>query len=286
MIKELYKYAGIRYWSSSLLPAFAGTTLLFWLQPIGYSFKPSVCCEFLFATLFFHAGFSFIHHGMDTRTIPHWPRSTLFIIGTACVIIACLLGFHLNRFVSGLTFFLFGGAVIFIGILYVIPPLCLFRRSGGEIVLAYGLGMMPVLGAYLVQTNDLTRKVYMVSLPLVVATGIWVLLEKFAQRAADAQAGYSTLIDLFGLKTSARFIIPVLMAVLYASVLISILSGACAPLASVTLLSVFLALKIIRVSWNDYHDEQKMRTAIKYARLLHLFIGTSICLASFVAIFM
>jgi len=186
MGKKLFEYTGIRYWSSSLLPALVGTTLPFWLQPPGFSFKFLTSVEFLIATVLFHAGFSCIYHGLSRRQELSWPKSRLFVFGTILIIAACLMGLHLNRYLYGIVFPYFGFAVLFLGCLYVIPPLSFFRRAGGEIVLAYGLGMLPVLGAYLVQVNDLTRRVYLVSLPLIAATGLWIWMEKLANRAIDS----------------------------------------------------------------------------------------------------
>jgi 1,4-dihydroxy-2-naphthoate octaprenyltransferase len=206
------------------------------------------------------------------------------MIGIACVIMACLLGIHLNRLVTGVTFLIFGSAVIFIGILYMIPPLSFFRRAGGEIILAYGMGMLPVLGAYLVQADDLTRKVYMVSLPFVAATGLWIWLERLANRTADSQAGHGSLIELFGLETSCRYITPVLVIILYVSLLLAVLSGACSPLAGIAVLSVYFAFKIINISWRSHRDEQKMRAAIKHAIILHLILGISIIVSSLVVL--
>jgi 1,4-dihydroxy-2-naphthoate octaprenyltransferase len=239
--------------------------------------------EFLIAAVLFHTGFSFIRAGVDNNSTTRWARRRLFLIGIACITAACLIGLHLNRFMSGIAFLCFGIAAFFTGVLYVMPPLSFYRRAGGEIILAYGLGMLPVLGAYLIQVNDLTRKVYLVSLPLVAATGLWVFMEKLTNRTADTQAGRESLIDLFGLKTSGRYITIALMIGLYSSLLLAIFAGACTPLAGMTFISVYFAFKIVKVSWNNYADGQRMFIAKKYAIIIHLIVGSSIIISSLIS---
>lgn len=283
MNREILKYAGFRYWTSSILPVFVGTTLPFWLRPPGFSFKLLASIEFLIAVVLFHTGFSFLCAGVDNKTTTRWPRLRLFLIGIACIIAACLIGLHLNRFMYGIAFPCFGFAVIFTGVLYVMPPLSFYRRPGGEIILAYGLGMLPVLGAYLIQVNDLTRKVYLVSIPLVAATGLWIIMEKLTNRATDTQAGHGSMIDLFGLKTSKRYVTIALMIGLYSSLLFAIFAGACTPLAGITFISAYFAFKIVKVSWNSYADEQHMLIAKKYAIIVYLIVGSSIIVSSLIS---
>lgn len=285
MNREILGYAGFRYWTSSLLPVLVGTTLPFWLRPPGFSFKLLASMEFLIAVVLFHAGFSFLRAGVDNKLTTRWTRLRLFLIGIVCVIAACLIGLHLNRFMYGFAFPCFALAAIFTGVLYVLPPLSFYRRAGGEIILAYGLGMLPVLGAYLIQVNDLTRKVYLVSLPLVAATGLWIFTEKLINRAADTQAGRGSLIDLFGLKTSGRYITIALMIGLCSSLLFAIFTGACTPLAGITFISAYFAFKIVKVSWNSYADEQHMLTAKKYAFIVHFIVGTGIIVSSLISYF-
>ena len=40
-----------------------------------------------------------------------------------------------------------------------------YRQIGGEIVISYSLGLLPILGAYLIQAGDISRTVYLAALP-------------------------------------------------------------------------------------------------------------------------
>jgi hypothetical protein len=133
-------FAGFRYWTASLLPALVGTTLPFWLRPPGFSFSWLVAIEFLIATALFHAGFSFLQARFEGRSTPGWPGSRLLRVAGACIVAGCLLGLHLNsrltlqKSVPGSIFILYGLCTLFVGVLYVAPPLNFCRRADGEVV--------------------------------------------------------------------------------------------------------------------------------------------------------
>lgn len=278
-IRSFMTFAGFRYWTASLLPALVGTTLPFWLNPPGFSFRWFAAIEFLFATVLFHAGFSFLLALFEGRATSTWQKPRLLKYAGLCIIAACLLGLHLN---SGLTlhygvprsiFIIYGLVTLFVGALYVIPPLNFYRRMGGEIVIAEGFGMIPVLGAYLVQVGDLTRTVYIASIPLVVATGLWVWVDELSTRLEDEKSGRRTMVSDFGLKFSARFGVLALAAAFFGTLIVAVISVSTSPLTLIALLLIGIVLKIVSVSWNEYaHPEQKI-TPGRYAFLLHLATG-------------
>jgi len=171
---------GIRYWTASILPALVGTTLPFWLNPSGFKFKLITAILFLIATLFGHVGFILMHVGFTQKANSNWTKKQIFILGIFSLIVSILIGLHLNSSlqlhnnVPWYIFIVYGISIIFIGMLYVSPPFSFYRRAFGEVIICVGLGMLPVLGAYLVQVGDLTRTVYLASLPIVISTGLWL----------------------------------------------------------------------------------------------------------------
>ena len=280
--------AGLRYWTASLLPALVGTTLPFWLRPPGFSFRWLGAMEFLTATVLFHAGFSFLHARFERMATAEWPRSRLLGAAGVCILGACLLGLHLN---TGLTlqngvprgiFFVYGLCALFVGVLYVAPPFSFFRRVGGEVIVCEALGLVPVLGAYLVQAGDLTRTVYMASLPLVVATTLWVWTDELVTRMDDQQVGRRTMVLLFGPRFSARFVVLALSLLFYATLFLAVLTGSVSPWALVAVLSFGLVWRIVAVSWKEYADPTRMPEARKSAFALH-FVTCIILAASSLA---
>ena len=208
--RRVLHLAGVRYWTASLLPALVGTTLPFWLRPPGFSLRWLAALEFLLATLLLHAGFSLLHAMLKYRLTSKWSACQLLGAAGVCLVAACLLGMHLNGSVPphdsvpAYIFIVYGLTTLFAGVLYVIPPFSFSERASGEVILAEGLGMLPVLGAYLVQVGDLNRTVYLAAMPLVVATGLWVWVDELISMNADRNEGRGTMVLLFGARFSGH----------------------------------------------------------------------------------
>jgi len=287
-ISGFFHFAGFRYWTSSLLPALVGTTLLFWLRPPGLSFRWLGAIEFLFAVVLLHSGFLFLQAWFEGRSTTRCPKSRLLRYAGICIIMACILGLHLNsglnlqKGVPGSIFILYGLCVIFVGVLYIVPPFNFYRRVGGEVVISVGLGMVPVLGAYLVQVGDISRTVYLASLPIVVATGLWVWIEELISREDDEKVGRKTMVIEFGPRFSGRYGVLALAVLFFATLLLVVLSGSINPLALIALLSGGLALKIVSVSWTAYSCPDRMIKVRKKAFMLHLAICGIIAASSLV----
>lgn len=284
-------FAGLRYWTASLLPALVGTTLPFWLLPPGFSFRWLGAIEFLFATVLLHAGFSFLQAWFANRSTTKWPKFRFLRYAGMCIILACLLGMHinsnlrLNKFVHESIFIIYGISVIFVGVLYVAPPANFWRRVGGEIVISESFGLLPVLGAYIVQAGDITRTVYLASLPLVVATGLWVWTDQLASRIADEKAGRKTMLILFSPRFSGRYIVLALSMLLYATLLLAVFTASIIPWALVAMLSFGLVRTIVTVSWKEYASPTRMLKASRNAFRLHLVTGVIIAVSSLAALF-
>jgi len=291
-ISGFLHFAGFRYWTASLLPALLGTTLPFWLHPPGFSFRWLGAIEFLFATVLFHAGFSFLQAMFEKRFSLEWPKSRLLRYAGMCLVSACLLGLHinsglrLNEYVYKNIFIVFGISALFVGILYTAPPFNFYKRVGGEIVLFQSLGLIPVLGAYLVQAGDLTRTVYVASLPIVLVTGLWIWLDKLVSSADDEKAGRRTLVIDIGLHFSGRYVVLALTLLFFATLLIAVFSTSISPFALITLLLSRFAWKIVAVSWTEHSSSERMIGVRNNAIILHLATCSIITVSSLVTQFL
>lgn len=289
MVEEVwdgFHFAGIRYWTASLLPALVGTTLPFWLRPPGFSFRWLGAIEFLFATILFHAGFSFLQAWFEEKSTRKWSKSRILRYSGICIFIACILGLHinsnlrLNKYVYESIFIVYGLCTLFVGVLYVVPPLIFSRRVGGEIVITYSLGLIPVLGAYIVQVGDITRTVYLAALPIVVVTGLWVWTDEIVSQAMDEKLDRQTLVILFGSRFSGRYGVLSLALLYFVTLLGAVISVSITPLALIALLLIGLVWKIVTISWNEYSCSERMRDVRKLAFVLHLVTCSIIAISS------
>lgn len=278
-IPGILNLIGFRYWTASLLPALMGTTLPFWFRPSGFSINWISAFEFLAATVLFHAGFSLWLACFRYRSEIERSRYLLIGVGCVCIIVTCLLGLHLNNglppvdSVFGGIFIVYGCTILFAGILYVLPPLSFYRRTGSEVVLCESMGMLPLLGAYLVQTGDLTRTVYLVAIPFIITTAIWVLTEELSAQPDDDRERRQTIVTLFGPRLSGRLILPALTLSLYLAILLVVFTASITPWTLAALFTTSLAWPILALSWRDYANPSRMLTASRIAFWLHLVTG-------------
>lgn len=279
-------FAGVKFWTSSLLPAIVGTTLPFWLRPPGFVFKWTSAVVFLAAVILFHAGFSFLLSFFEKKRSDAHPGIRLLILAGVCLMASFILGWHLN---SGLVlhkgvhphiFIIYGLASIFVGLLYVVPPLCFYRRLGGEVIIAEGLALIPLLGAYLVQVGDITRRVYLVSIPLAAATALWILIDELVTRSKDKKLGRKTMVIYLGPKFIGRYAVPALVLFLYGTLILAVISKSLSATALALILFSGWGWKITVVSMRDHLDPEKMIRGRKYAVQLHLATGIILALSS------
>ena len=148
-------------------------------------------------------------------------------------------------------------------------------------IFGVGLGMMPVIGAYLLQTGDLHRTAYLASLPLVVSTGLWIWVSELISRADDEKTEKRTTVMLFSQRFSARYLTLLLILLVYSSLILAVIGrSSLNPLSLVALFSVVLAVSVIHISWKEYNNIIKMRRALHNIFLIHIVIGTVIILSS------
>lgn len=280
----LLRAAGVRYWTASVIPVLVGTTLPFWLRPPGFSFSWPGAVEVLFAAILLHAGFSFLLTRFEGGPDAGLPTSRLLGAATVCLVAAALIGLHLNTTIPGSTFLVLGLCALSTGALYVVPPLSFSHRPFGEVVISIGLGMLPVLAAYLAQTGDLTHRVYLASLPVVFATALWVWTNEMINRVADEKAGRRALVVILGSKLSGRFVVLKLAILVYVALFLAVFTASVIPLALVAVLTFGLARTVVSVSWNDHASPSKMDEARVNAYKLHLATGLIIAASALAAI--
>jgi 1,4-dihydroxy-2-naphthoate octaprenyltransferase len=290
-ISEFLHLAAYPFWTASLLPAIVGTTLPFWLNPPGFSFKWFEAILFLTATILCHTGFSLLYNCFKDGFTSIWPKNKVFIMGIISLVASILIGLYLNNLlqlnknVHEYIFIIYGITAIFTAVLYVAPPFSFFKRIGGEVILCVGLGMMPVLGAYLIQAGDITRTVYLASLPIVVSTGLWLWVSELISRTDDERSGYRTMVMLFPYHIAGRILIILLIILLYATVILAVFGrSSLNPLSLTALLTSVIAVKIGAVSWNEYANKKKMFKVRKYTIVLHFAICIIIIVSSLASI--
>ncbi|MFD2116250.1 prenyltransferase [Paenibacillus yanchengensis] len=117
---------------------------------------------------------------------------TLFIVAISSGIILSVF--------SGIWAFIFGLAGGLIAYFYVAPPIRFGYRGKGysEIAILLSFGVLPVAGAYYVQTSMLDWNAILLSLPIGLLTTLILFNHHFLHWKADKKAGKKTLVVVWG----------------------------------------------------------------------------------------
>jgi 1,4-dihydroxy-2-naphthoate octaprenyltransferase len=184
------------------------------------------------------------------------PQS-VYRFGLGCLLAALLIGIYLTV-VSGwqlLPLVIVGGVVIYFYTSYLTKWLV------GEIWAGLGLGTLPVLGAYFVQTGSYSLEALVVSLAPGFLTANLLLLNEFPDFEADKMGGRYQIVIALG-KRKACHLYAGLMAITYLCIIAAVVCKLAPPLTLLGLLSAPFALKAIGTTYKNHNDFQKMIPAL------------------------
>ncbi|UNK17562.1 prenyltransferase [Paenibacillus sp. N3/727] len=155
----------------------------------------------------------------------------LFAIATLCGVVLSLF--------SGWWAFIFGALGGLIAFFYVAPPIRFGYRGKGysEVAILLSFGILPVMGAYYVQTSHMDVRALMLSLPIGLLTTLILFNHHFLHWQADRLAGKKTLVVVWGEKRALRFS-RVLLLLACLSLIACVATGALPPYALLAVITV------------------------------------------------
>ncbi len=180
----------------------------------------------------------------------------VFWFGMACFMLAVPIGayFMLVRSWLLLPLLLIGAICI---LLYT--PL-LTKLGWPEWSPGVGLGVLPALGAYFIQTGEYTVSAAAASIPSGILVHNLLLLNEFPDTEADKQAGRKTLPITMGKKT-ASIVYSALTAMVYLWIVACVVARLIPAFCLIALATLPFAVKAIQGSLN-YQDESKLVPAM------------------------
>jgi len=178
--------------------------------------------------------------------------------GVGCLLAALLIGTYL-AYVSGwqlLPLIILGGPVIYFYTSHLTKWLV------GELWAGLGLGTLPVLGTYFVQTGHYSAGALLASLAPGFLTANLLFLNEFPDIAPDTKGGRWHLVIALGTKRAA-LLYAGLMAMTYLSILGGVVSRFMPALSLIAFLSIPLALKAISITFKYHDNPQQLVHALK-----------------------
>ncbi|WEK55907.1 MAG: prenyltransferase [Candidatus Cohnella colombiensis] len=144
------------------------------------------------------------HSGYLTNGI--WSLRRFATITWALFAIAVVCGLLL-AWLSGWEVLIFAAVGALIAYFYVAPPIKLGYRGKGysEIAILVAFGVLPVTGAYYVQTSQFDVHALLLSIPIGLLTTLILYNHHFLHWKADKQAGKRTLVVVLGEHKALQF---------------------------------------------------------------------------------
>ncbi|MEX2246906.1 MAG: prenyltransferase [Dehalococcoidia bacterium] len=176
-----------------------------------------------------------------------------------------------------------GIAGMLVSVFYTAPPLRLVHRGLGEIATAVGFGPIMVLGAYVVQTKELSWEAFAASVPVAIFIALILYVNEIPDRAGDAAVGKRTLpvrlpqdavVRGFGLAALSAFVFVVAAAA----------TGLLPRPTLLVLLAAPMALSVYRGIREHYGDPYALMPSMGRNVALHLVTGLLLFAGYIVAI--
>jgi len=216
----------------------------------------------------FTGGSRFIQNEVLTR------KQTL-AYGLGLVLAVMLIGIYLIS-QTGITLFWLGLFGISLGWGYSAPPLNLNGRGLGELSVLIGFGLLP-LGAYLVQTGELSLMLVLVSLPVALLTANLLYINQFPDRKADIQAHKLHWVARLS-PNVARWGYVLIASLAWLALAILVITGVLPILALISALPALLSIKAARILLRNAETPQNLTPAIQMTILVMLAHGALLTL--------
>ncbi len=207
------------------------------------------------------------------------PRQ-IFIAGVVAFIIGSAIGLYMVAIA--------GQFILWLGIVSVI---CAYAYTGGPYPLAYNglgeiavfifMGPVMVVGSYYVQTQQVTWPVILASLPVSFLVAAILHANNLRDIDTDRVNGKRTLATILG-RQGARWEYYLLIGGTYLSLLGLVIAGIAPPLTLVTLVTLPLALRLVRIAGSET-EAPKLQPVLRQTAALHRQFGLLLVAGWFVA---
>jgi 1,4-dihydroxy-2-naphthoate octaprenyltransferase len=206
----------------------------------------------------------------------------LAVLAAALLAAAALIGLFLVAMTQSVELLWIGVIGILIGIFYTAPPVRLVHRGVGEIAVALGFGPVMVLGAYVVQTGQLSLEAAVASVPVAILVALILYVNEIPDRAGDASVGKRTLpVRLSPAAVRAIYIIAAVLA--FAVIVAGVAAGILPWPTLVALAALPLALRVHRGIELHYDSPYTLMAVMGTNIMLHLAVG-GLLLAGYVSV--
>ena len=200
-------------------------------------------------------------YGNEARVIIQKMLRPSQVLSIALILfsLSLVIGIYMTA-ARGWPVFLFGFVGFLTGLLYTARPVALKYVALGEPAVFFMFGPLVVSGAYYVQRGQFTSQAIWVSIPVGILVALVLLANNIRDIQFDSRVGIETMGTLLGRRWALR-LYQLLLIGAYVATALLILCGALGLWSFLTLLSLPLAFKLLRMLQDKIPDDADARTA-------------------------
>ncbi|MBI2091921.1 MAG: 1,4-dihydroxy-2-naphthoate octaprenyltransferase [Deltaproteobacteria bacterium] len=155
---------------------------------------------------------------------------------------------------------------------YTAPPVKFVHRGIGEIFIALNFGTLMTLGAYYVQTGELSWAPVIASLPVGLLILLVLYINEFQDYNADKAVGKLHWVARMGREKASK-VYGALLAATYLSVVAGVVYSAVPKWGLISLLTIPIAIKAYKTARANYDNVASLTPANAATIQLHLIVG-------------
>ena len=171
----------------------------------------------------------------------------------------------------------FGLAGMLIAYFYTAPPVKLGYRGFGELASGFANGPLPVVGTYFLLTRQIGVDAIAASIPIGMLVASILYVGNVPDADADRQVGKRTISVRLG-RRAVRVLGPAFYCATYLTIIVGVVAGWFPVWSIIALLTIPLAIKLLRLTSEFYDDIPRYAPAIMMT--VKVFAYTTILIAA------
>lgn len=183
---------------------------------------------------------------------------SVYKFGAGCLAIALLIGIYLTL-ISGWQLL---PPIILGGLITYFYTSHLTRWPVAELWAGLGMGTLPALGTYFIQTGSYSLEAFAASLPPGFLTANLLLLNEFPDAEADKKGGRRHLVIALGKRRASR-VYAALMAATYLCIVAGVVARLMPPATLIALASIVFAATAVSKAFKHRDNIQKLIPALR-----------------------
>ncbi len=280
----------IQFCTASVIPIFVGTAIAYSHH---HQFNLLLFLLACFSIALFQMGANVSNDYFDSKSKNDWLNKNaspfsggsqliqknllspkeVFIISIICFTLAAITGLIIVAITKSLFVLLLGLTGLLGGFFYTAPPLKLGYRTTGEITIGFLFGILPVYGAYYIQTGLINLIPFLPSVFVAILVFLIIFANEFPDYEADKAVNKKTLVVTLGIKKAASLYQTALMLVVILALFIT--------KPNIVGLAFYLPTGILCIACFKVCNPEKLSqtgyfTLSKYTIILHTIAGLAL----------